>query len=216
MAGDEKATGVILRIRPLSETSLIAHWLTPDLGRIATVAKGARRPKSPFRGKLDLNYLAEFSFVRSRRSDLHTLRELNVLKTNEPIRHDLTLLQQSAYFAGFIEQTTESETPLPEIFELFCQALAFLPNQTMPALTTFAFEVKGLNILGLQPDFDEGKLSEGAKKILQHCIASDWPALSNLKLSSPQVAEIGQFLHDFIVFHTGRIPKGRAAALGTP
>ena len=44
----ESATGMILRTRPLTETSLIVHWLTPDFGRIATVAKGARRPKSPF------------------------------------------------------------------------------------------------------------------------------------------------------------------------
>jgi recombinational DNA repair protein (RecF pathway) len=40
----ESATGLVLRIRPLTETSLIVHWLTPDLGRLATVAKGARRP----------------------------------------------------------------------------------------------------------------------------------------------------------------------------
>ena len=71
----ESATGLILRARPLTETSLIIHWLTPDLGRIAMVAKGARRAKSPFAGKLDLFYLADFSFNRSRRSDLHTLRE---------------------------------------------------------------------------------------------------------------------------------------------
>src|SRR5207302_4043038 len=74
----ESATGLILRTRPLTETSLIIHWLTPDLGRIATVAKGARRPKSPFRGKLDLFYLADFSFSRSRRSELHNLREVNL------------------------------------------------------------------------------------------------------------------------------------------
>ena len=39
----QNATGLILRTRPLTETSLIVHWLTPDFGRIATVAKGARR-----------------------------------------------------------------------------------------------------------------------------------------------------------------------------
>ena len=43
----ESATGLILRTRRLTETSLIIHWLTPDLGRIATVAKGA-----PFLTKL--------------------------------------------------------------------------------------------------------------------------------------------------------------------
>ena len=46
----ERATGIVLRTYPLTETSLIIHWLTAELGRLATVAKGARRPKSPFRG----------------------------------------------------------------------------------------------------------------------------------------------------------------------
>src|SRR6185312_16938283 len=72
---DERATGIILRTRLLTDTSLIVHWLTPDCGRIATAAKGARRPKSPFRGKLDLFFEADFSFARSRRSELHILRE---------------------------------------------------------------------------------------------------------------------------------------------
>ena len=71
------ASGLILRVRPLTETSLITHWLTPELGRVATVAKGARRPKSPFRGKLDLFYEADFSFTRSRRSEYTTSRSLS-------------------------------------------------------------------------------------------------------------------------------------------
>jgi DNA repair protein RecO (recombination protein O) len=50
----ETATGLIFRTRSLTETSLIVQWLTPHLGRLATVAKGARRVKSPFHGKLDL------------------------------------------------------------------------------------------------------------------------------------------------------------------
>ena len=70
----ESATGIILRTRPLTDTSLIVRWLTPNFGRMATVAKGARRLKSPFLGKLDLFYLADFSFSRSRHSDLHILR----------------------------------------------------------------------------------------------------------------------------------------------
>src|ERR1041385_483360 len=63
---EERTTGIILRTRPLTETSLIVQWLTPDLGRIATIAKGARRPKSPFRGQLDLFYQAGFRFRRTR------------------------------------------------------------------------------------------------------------------------------------------------------
>ena len=74
----ESTHGIILRTRPLTETSLIVHWLTAESGRVATVAKGARRPKSPFAGKLDLFYVADFSFSRSRSSQLHTLREVKL------------------------------------------------------------------------------------------------------------------------------------------
>src|SRR5882724_3361523 len=98
----ESATGVILRTRPLTETSLIVHWLTPAFGRIATVAKGARRTKSPFLGKLDLFYLADFSFSRSRRSDLHTLREAGLREMHGAIRQDIFKLRHAAYATAFI------------------------------------------------------------------------------------------------------------------
>src|SRR5689334_17295454 len=122
----ERTTGIILRTRPLTETSLIVQWLTADFGRLSTVAKGARRPKSPFRGKLDLFYLAEFSFVRSRRSDLHTLSEVGLLTTNSALRQDLARLRQAAYCAALIEQTTEVESPLPIVFNLVNDLLGWL------------------------------------------------------------------------------------------
>src|SRR5580765_2597628 len=104
----ERATGLILRTRPLTETSLIVHWLTPDLGRLATVAKGARRPKSPFRGKLDLFYLAEFSFSRSRSSERHNLRQIQLRETHEFLPRDLLFLQQASYCVWLVELTTET------------------------------------------------------------------------------------------------------------
>ena len=98
----ERATGLVFRTWPLTETSLIVHWLTPEHGRLATVAKGARRIKSPFRGKLDLLYLADLSFSRSRRSELHTLRELSLRETHSALRQDLGLLRQASYAAALI------------------------------------------------------------------------------------------------------------------
>jgi DNA repair protein RecO (recombination protein O) len=209
MPGEERSIGLILRTRLLTETSLIVQWLTPDLGRIATVAKGARRPKSPFRGKLDLYFLAEFSFQRSRRSELHTLREAVLRDTHEALRKELGYLQQAAYCAGLIEQTTETETPLPKIFELFSGLLDFLPGLPPQPLTIFAFEMKLLDELGLKPDLNNAKLSPGSRKIMQTSLESDWASLARLKLSAAQVAEIRQFLHGFLIFHLGKIPDGR-------
>src|SRR6266478_5775898 len=109
---DERTRGVVLRLYPLTETSLIVNWLTPGFGRLSTVAKGARRPKSPFGGKLDLFYVADFSFSRSRRSELHTLREVALRETHEYLRRDLRFLQQASYCVRLIELATETDTPL--------------------------------------------------------------------------------------------------------
>ncbi len=163
----ESASGIILRTRPLTETSLIVHWLTPDLGRIATVAKGARRPKSPFAGKLDLFYAADFSFSRSRSSELHNLREVSLRETHGAIREDILKLQQAGYAAAFIEQATETATPLPEIFELmrgFLELSCARTNRSRRII--FALELKLLRELGLEPDLAEARLTPGAKKIV--------------------------------------------------
>src|SRR6516225_4205420 len=142
----ENATGLVLRTRPLTETSLIVQWLTPDLGRLATVAKGARRPKSPFRGKLDLFYLADFSFARSRRSELHTLREVSLRETHSALRQDLVYLRQASYCAALVEQTTEMDTPLPGVFELLLGLLEHLPQQNAQPQSLLAFELKLLAV----------------------------------------------------------------------
>jgi DNA repair protein RecO (recombination protein O) len=206
----ETATGLIVRTRPLTETSLIVHWLTPDLGRLATVAKGARRPKSPFAGKLDLFYLADFSFQRSRRSELHALREVGLKQTHAALRQDLGYVQQASYAAALIEQTTELETPLPEIFSLMAGFLKHLPTQPPQPQNLFAFEIKLLSELGLQPDFEKDALGPDIKQLLRIFLVSDWPALGRLKLSRAQVTEIRQFLHGFIIYHLGKIPLTRS------
>jgi DNA repair protein RecO (recombination protein O) len=212
----ETAAGLVVRTRLLTETSLIVHWLTPNLGRLATVAKGARRPKSPFRGKLDLYYEADFSFSRSRRSELHTLREVSLRKTHSALRQDLSLLQQASYCAALVEQATETETPLQRAFELMIGLLAHLATQPLPAPTIFSFELKLLTDLGLKPDLDRSALNTGTRQLVRVLTESDWPVVARLRPTVAQAAELGHFLHGFLNYHLGRIPKGRDAALGLP
>ncbi len=206
----ESSLGLILRTRPLTETSLIVHWLTPDFGRLATVAKGARRSKSPFAGKLDLFYLADFSFQRSRRSELHQLREVSLRQTHAAIREEMEYLQQASYCIALIEQTTEMETPIPEIFTLLARLLHHLSRQPPQPQTLFAFEIKLLSELGLQPDLEKDKLNPDLKQILRILLVSDWPALSRLKLSRPQTTALRQYLHTFLLHHIGKVPHTRS------
>ncbi len=209
----ESANGIVMRTRPLTETSLIVHWLTPHLGRVATVAKGARRAKSPFAGKLDLFYAADFSFQRSRSSDLHHLREVKLRELHGAIREDMAKLQQAAYAAAFIEQATETESPLPEVFGLVQGFLKLLCDEPPQPQNVFALELKLLRELGLEPDSAETRLTPGAKKIVQSFLAGGWNDGARLKLSAAQNAELRQWLHGFLIFHLGRLPRGRAAAV---
>jgi DNA repair protein RecO (recombination protein O) len=209
----EAATGLVLRTRRLTETSLIVHWLTPSLGRLATVAKGALRPKSPFRGKLDLFYLADFSFSRSRRSDLHTLREVGLRETHPVLRQDLACLRQASYGAALVEQTTETETPLPVVFDLMLGLLQYLGAHGPGPQALFAFELRLLSELGLQPDLDQTKLKPGTKLLVQALVRDEWDKLARLNPSPAQLAELRRFLHGYLVYHLGRIPRGRDAAL---
>ena len=210
---NETAIGLVLRTRPLTETSLIVHWLTPEFGRLATVAKGAHRTKSPFRGKLDLFYFAEFSFARSRRSELHTLREVSLRATNGALRQDLAYLRQASYCAALVEQTTEMDTPLPGVYELLLGLLEHLPKQSAQPQTLFAFELKLLAVLGLQPDWTQRKLSPGTLAVAKGLTVNDWPFIARLSLSAAQTSELARFLHGFLIFHLERIPRSREAAV---
>ena len=210
------AAGLVLRTRPLTETSLIVHWLTPNLGRLATVAKGARRPKSPFLGKLDVFYLADFSFSRSRRSELHTLREVSLRETHRSLREDLSLLQQAAYCAALVEQATENETPLQHVFDLMIGLLAHMSAKPLSEPTIFSFELKLLTELGLKPDLATSSLNPGTRQLVNAFTVRDWPVVARLRPTAEQAAELRHFLHGFLIYHLGRIPKGRDSALGLP
>jgi DNA repair protein RecO (recombination protein O) len=209
----EHATGLVLRTTPLSETSLIIHWLTPTLGRVATVAKGAQRPKSPFRGKLDLFYAADFSFGRSRRSELHTLREVSLRGTYPALRRELDYLRQVSYCARMVEQTTETETPLPVVYDLMLGLLEHMPSGPPQLQTVLAFELKLLRELGYEPNLEKSRLTGGAREMVKALAAAAWPENPRLKPSDQQITEIRQFLHGFMIYHLGRIPKGRERAL---
>ena len=209
----ESTTGLILRTRPLTETSLIVNWLTPDFGRISTVAKGARRAKSPFAGKLDLFYLADFSFARSRRSELHALREVKLRETHAALRRDLATLRQASYCAALVEQVTETETPLPKIFDLAVGFIGFLSHQPARARNIFAFELKLLHELGLQPETADSRLGRGAQALVAELAGSGWAQIARIEPEAGAVKELRQFLHGFLIFHLGKFPRGRAEAL---
>src|SRR5207253_8836169 len=107
------------------------------------MAKGARRPKSPFGGKLDLFFEAEISIVLSRKTDLHTLTEV-VLKNPFPgIRTNYLRTQTAGYFVELIEICTERDHREPELFDLLRRAFGYLDanDPTLRAVAHFETEL---------------------------------------------------------------------------
>ena len=119
----EHCHGTLIRLTKLTDTSWIVHWFTDAHGLIKTVARGARNPKSPFAGKLDLFFDAEISWSRARSGELHSLREVSVTDTRESIRSDYNAMLLSGYCCRLLEFAVERDHPEPELCDLLRRAL---------------------------------------------------------------------------------------------
>lgn len=155
----DQSEGVIIRLTKLTETSLIVHWCTKDHGVIKTVAKGARRAKSPFAGKLDLFYSAEFSWTRSRKSELHTLREVVISDYREGLRLKYANTLMAAYFTELLSHVTELEFPVPELYDLLLRGLGYLDDQGADERALLHYEKEMARLLGVASQKMSAKMS---------------------------------------------------------
>lgn len=148
----QSTRGTITRLTRLTDSSLIVHWLSEDYGLLKTVAKGARRPKSPFAGKLDLFFGGELVFIRTRSGGLHTLREVSIIEWRHGLRRDYPATLFAAYCCLLVEKALEPDHPEPELHDLLCRALNHVDaaGPSMRALTHYEREMARL--LGIAHD----------------------------------------------------------------
>lgn len=211
----ESDQGFILRVHPLTETSLVVRWLTAGNGRLATVARGARQAKSALFGRLDLFFDAGISFQRSRKSELHALREVQVRRTFPRLRADYARLTQASYAVALVELVTEMETPVPEVHALFGQFLSHLDTAPLLPRAIYALEVRILAVSGLDPVEAGRDLSPEAQVLAVALRDSDWTALEWLHPRAADIRSINQLLEAQFRQNWGRLPRGRDSALET-
>ncbi len=138
--------GIILRLTKLTDTSLIVTWCVEGVGLVKTVAKGARRPKSSFSGKLDLFFTAELYWVDSAKSELGTLRELVVTEYAEGIRKQYKNTMVAGYFASLTESVMEAGEADDDVYGLLVRGYKYLSESTVEwrAITHFEKELAAL------------------------------------------------------------------------
>lgn len=139
---------IVTRVTKLGDTSYIVHWHSLECGLLKTVAKGARQAKSPFAGKIDLFFGAEMVFTKSRKGDLHHLREMTVHDWRQDLRRSYAALLMASYFVALIEATLEPEHPDVTIHDLLQRGLNFLNEQAPSRKALLHFEKQLLELAG--------------------------------------------------------------------
>ncbi len=142
----QSTQATIIRLTRLTDTSLIVHWFSEEHGLIKTVARGARRPKSPFAGQLDLFFGGEITFQRARRGELHALREVSIRQWREGLRKNYSSTLLAAYCCQLLESAVETDHPVPELHDLLVRALDHVDagEPTLRALRHFESELARL------------------------------------------------------------------------
>lgn len=140
---------IVVRLTRLTETSLIAHWFTAAHGLVKTVAKGARRARSPFSGQIDLFFGGEIAFIHARHGELHTLREVAIRHWREGLRKNYTSTLLAAYCCQLLESAVEPEHPEPELHDLLQRALDHLDHAPPSQRALLHFEAELARLLGV-------------------------------------------------------------------
>lgn len=153
--------GYVLHSRRYRDTSLIVQCFTEVHGRLSVVAKGASRPKSPFRHTLQPGKL--LTFAASGKTDLLTLTMAEEANTGVsaqlklPTEHFFAL----AYLNELLLKSTANFDPHPELFADYQLTVAALTSQTSAdsnrpeasiAWILRRFEYQLLTKLGLMSD----------------------------------------------------------------
>ncbi len=138
----------VLHTYPFKETSLVVELFSRDFGRVAAVAKGARRPRSAMRGMLQ-----SFQPLVAAWSGKNELRNLHSLEWGE----GLLLLQGQALMCGFymnelLLRLLPREDAHEALFDYYAWTLRALSGSQVgspdTAITLRRFELKMLQEMG--------------------------------------------------------------------
>ena len=150
MAETMVVRGVVLRETETKETDKILTLLTPELGKLSVIARGARRKNCRFAAAAQP--LAYGEWTLTRRKEWFYASEGNSLELFEGLRADLPSLALGFYMAELTEYAAMPEEPASELLRHLLNGLyALSALHKPPALVKPAFEIKLLCLAGYEP-----------------------------------------------------------------
>jgi DNA repair protein RecO (recombination protein O) len=156
MAGPVKTEAVVLRSMRYGEADRILHLYTPGRGRVSAIAKGVRRARSRFGGRLEPFFRLRIE-LHEGRSELLTVTGAQTVEGYPRLRGDARALDAAARACDAVGRLFETAEPHPGVFNLLCRQLALLDERAsgvhLPSAwsSALAFRLKLLLAAGLAP-----------------------------------------------------------------
>jgi DNA repair protein RecO (recombination protein O) len=146
-----RAQGIVLRAMRLGEADRIVTFCTQAHGRLRAVAKGVRKSKSRFGGRLDAFTHVDLQLYRGR-SDLDIVTQADILARPRRIRSDYASFCAASAMADAVDRTTPERERNVRVFLLLRAALLSLEDGAVdPPLLAYAFLAKLASMSGLHP-----------------------------------------------------------------
>jgi DNA repair protein RecO (recombination protein O) len=155
---------VVLRTHKLGEADRIIVLMTRDRGKVRAVAKGVRKTKSRFGGRLEPPGHVSLLLYEGRNLDV-----VNQAETVDPyraIREDLDRMTDAMALVESVDQVAQEGEPNPTLFKMLTGALRALADAAeRPPLLVGAFYWKLLALEGVAPVLD-GCVQCGAPEVV--------------------------------------------------
>lgn len=146
-----RTAALVLRSVEVFETSSVLSLFTRELGKVAALAKGARRLKSPFQAGLDLLSVCDIVLLHKASDSLDLVTEAVLLERFDSLRHDLPALYAGYYVAELLGDLTDHHDPHPRLFDAAVVTLRHLGDPALRPARLLRFELACLRELGHMP-----------------------------------------------------------------
>ena len=123
VVSQERTEAVVLRGVDFSETSRIVTFLTPDRGKVACMAAGARRSKSSLSGVLDTFNRLEIVYYWKDGRSVQRLAEASVLDTYPLIKADLDKLVCASFPLEIAYKAAQENEPSEALYSTLVSGL---------------------------------------------------------------------------------------------
>ncbi len=128
MAGPIKTEAVVLRSMRYGEADRIMHLYTPNRGRVSAIAKGVRRTRSRFGGRLEPFFRLQLD-LHEGKGELLTVTGAQTVDAHARLRGDARALDAAARACDAVGRLFETGEPHPGVFNLLCRYLSLLDEQ---------------------------------------------------------------------------------------